>query len=153
MLESPKIIQTQAQQTAVIRLTVPRDEIRQVMGPGIKEVNATVAAQGIEPAGPWFSHHFKMDPKVFDFELGVPVPTPVTPQGRVQPGELPATRAVQAVYVGSYEGLAAAWGEFDAWIAEQGLTPAAGLWECYARGPESTDDPGSFRTELYRPLS
>jgi len=28
---------------------------------------AVVKAQDIGPAGPWFTHHLKMDPKTFDF--------------------------------------------------------------------------------------
>src|SRR5438067_891590 len=88
MLETPQITQTPDQLTAFIRLTVPREEIRNVMGPGIREVMATVAAQGLAPTGPWFTHHLRMDPEVFDFEICVPVDAPVAPAGRVQPGSL-----------------------------------------------------------------
>jgi hypothetical protein len=65
MIERPWITQTAAQLTAVIRLTIPREEIRNVMGPGISELMAAVAAQGIAPAGPWFTHHLRMDPDTF----------------------------------------------------------------------------------------
>jgi hypothetical protein len=51
MLDAPQIAQTTNQLTAVIRLTIPRAEIRNVMGPGIAELMAAVAAQGIAPAG------------------------------------------------------------------------------------------------------
>jgi uncharacterized protein (DUF427 family) len=73
MLDKPRIVQTAVQPAAVIRLTIPRAEIRNVMGPGHRELMAALAAQGIAPAGPWFSHHFRMDPDVFDFEIGIPV--------------------------------------------------------------------------------
>jgi hypothetical protein len=36
--------------TAFIHLTIPRAEIQNVMGPGINELMATIAAQGIAPA-------------------------------------------------------------------------------------------------------
>ena len=39
------------------------------MGSGITEVMAAVKAQGIGPAGLWFTHHRKMDPATFDFEI------------------------------------------------------------------------------------
>jgi hypothetical protein len=68
MLDRPGITQTVARTTAVIRLTIPRAEIRSVMGPGIAELMAAVAAQGVAPAGPIFSHHFRMDPDTFDCE-------------------------------------------------------------------------------------
>jgi len=152
MIDTPQITKTAGQLAAVIRLTVPRAEIRNVMGPGIGEVMAAVAAQGIGPAGPVFSHHFKMDPEVFDFEVGVPVTKAVTAVGRVQPGQLPAARVARTVYHGPYEGLGAAWGEFVAWIAANGHTAAPDLWECYVAGPESIPDPANWRTELNRPL-
>lgn len=153
MIEPPQITQTAAQQAAVIRLTIPREEIREVMGPGIGELMAAVAAQGIAPTGPVFSHHFRMDPKVFDFEIGVPVSAPVSAAGRVKPGQLPAATVARTVYHGSYEGLGPAWGEFGAWIADEGHTPAADLWECYVAGPESSPNPAAWRTELNRPLT
>ena len=47
MLDPPEIVQTRSRPTAVIRLTIPREEIRNVMGPAIGEVMAAVQAQGI----------------------------------------------------------------------------------------------------------
>ncbi len=152
MLSSPHITHSPAQTTAVIRLTVPRAELRTVMGPGIAELMQTVAAQGITPVGPWFTHHLRMAPDVFDFEIGVPTDRPVSPVGRVQPGALPEATVARAVHEGSYEELGAAWGEFSAWIAAEGHTPAEDLWERYVVGPESGDDAAGYRTELNQPL-
>ena len=153
MIDKPQIVETKAQITAVIRLTIPRSEIQKVMGPGIGELMAAIAAQGIAPAGPIFSHHFKMDPEIFDFEIGVPVQKPVAAAGRVKPGQLPAARVARTIYRGPYEGLGPAWGEFEAWIAAAGHTAAPDLWECYVAGPESSPDPAKWRTELNRPLA
>jgi effector-binding domain-containing protein len=153
MLDQPEIVRTTAQSTAVLRLTIPRTEIQNVMGPGYREVMAAVAAQGIAPVGPWFTHHLRMDPDTFDFEIGVPVATPVAAAGRVKPGRLPAATVARTVYRGRYEGLPAAWGEFMAWVAAQGHTPAADLWEIYVAGPESSPDPADWRTELNRPIT
>jgi effector-binding domain-containing protein len=152
MIDAPQLVRTQDQPAAVIRVTIPRQEIREVMGPGITEVMAAVVAQGIGPAGPVFSHHLRMDPGTFDLEIGVPVSAPVTAIGRVKPGELPAALVARTVYRGDYEGLGPAWGEFDAWIKTSGHTPAPDLWECYLAGPESNPDPATWRTELNRPL-
>jgi effector-binding domain-containing protein len=152
MIDPPQIIESPAQMTAVIRFTIPRSEIQKVMGPGIGELMATVAAQGIGPAGPWFSHHFRMDPQIFDFEICVPVTAPAVAAGRVEPGHLPATRVARTVYRGPYEGLADAWGEFNAWIAANELEPGQDFWECYVAGPEKDPDPATWRTELNRPL-
>ena len=91
MLENPHITQTEVQLTAAIRLTIRREEIRNVMGPGLTELMTAVALQGIGPAGPWLTHHLRMDPEIFDFEICVLVTAPVTPVGRVQSSQ-PALR-------------------------------------------------------------
>lgn len=147
-----EIVQTAAQSAAVIRLTVPRHEMSKVMGPSRKELMAAIAAQGIAPVGPWFMHHLRMEPDVFDFEIGVPVASPVSPTGRVKAGQLSATTVARTVYQGGYEGLGAAWAEFNAWIRAEGHTPGPDLWECYVAGPEVDPDPATWRTELNRPL-
>ena len=152
MVENPRVVQTDAQPAAVIRFTIPRDEIRNVMGPGIAELMAAVTAQGVGPTGPVFSHHFKMDPGTFDFELGVPVRAPVAASGRVRPGQLPKATVARAIYRGPYEGLGPAWGEFEAWIAANGYTSCPDLWECYIAGPEASPNPADYRTQLNRPL-
>ena len=152
MIDPPALVESEAQPAAVIRLTIPRDEIQEVMGPAIQEILHAVAAQGMVPAGPVFSHHFKMEPDTFDFEVGVPLTAPVSPAGRVLPGQLPAATVVRTIYTGPYEGLGAAWSEFMEWIGTTGHATAPDLWECYLNGPESSPDPTTWRTELNRPV-
>jgi effector-binding domain-containing protein len=152
MIDTPKVITMEAQQTAMVRLTVPRADIQKVMGPGLAEVKAAVAAQGIETTGPWFTHHLRMDPKLFDFEICLPVKAPITAVGRVKPGNLPPRRVARTVFHGPYEGLGGAWAELLSWMKTEGLAPAADLWEVYLAGPESGPDPAGWRTELNRPL-
>jgi effector-binding domain-containing protein len=153
MIDTPHIAQVAAHSAAVIRLTVPRTEIRNVMGPAMAELKALLAAQGIPPVGPIFSHHFRMDPGVFDFEVGIPVAANVAPAGRVQPGVLPAATVARAIHRGDYQGLGDAWEELDAWITAQGHLTAPGMWESYVAGPESSATPADWRTELNRPIA
>ena len=84
MIETPQIIQTQAQAAAVIRLTVARSEKMKVFGPAVGELMTALAAQDVEPVGAVFAHHLKMSPDTFDFELGVRVTSPVKAAGRVE---------------------------------------------------------------------
>lgn len=153
MIDPPAVTTTTEQPTAVIHLTIPRSDIQKEMGPAHRELFATLAAQQITPMGPWFSHHFRMDPATFDFEVGVPVDAPVKPAGRVRGSRLPAARVARTVYRGGYEGLGDAWGELEAWMKTAGLAPAKELWEIYAAGPETGPDPAAWRTELNRPLA
>jgi effector-binding domain-containing protein len=151
-IDTPRITQTAGLLTAFVHLTVPRGDIRNVMGPGLGEVRAAIAAQGIVATGPWFTHHLKMEPGIFDFEICVPVAAPIDPVGRVKPGQWPVTTVARTIFHGDYGGLGAAWGEFNAWIAAKGYTPRPDLCECYLAGPESGTDPSGWRTELSRPL-
>ncbi|HEY6223265.1 MAG TPA: GyrI-like domain-containing protein [Gemmatimonadales bacterium] len=152
MIDTPEVTQSVAQNAAVLHVTVPRSEIRTVMGPGYREVMDAIRSQGMTPAGPWFTHHLRTDPDVFDFEIGIPVARPIAPAGRVQPGQLPPARVARTVHRGSYEGLGRSWGEFMAWIEKAGHTPGPDFWEAYTVGPEVDPDPSAWRTELNRPL-
>src|SRR6266478_5250198 len=120
MLATPQVIRTDVQKAAVIHLTVPRSEMMKMFGPAVRELMAALAAQEVKPIGAVFAHHLKMSPDNFDFELGVTVATPVKPAGRVKPGQLPASKVARTVYSGPYEGLYAAWGEFDKWMKANG---------------------------------
>ena len=153
MIDEPRIAQLEATPTAVIPLRISRADMPKVMGPAIQEVIAAVEEQGARPIGAVFAHHFRMDPEVFDFEVGVPVSKPVLPAGRVRPGERPATRVVQTLYHGPYEGLPEAWGAFHRWIEEKKLKWAPDIWEVYVVHPDTEPNPANWRTELNRPLA
>jgi len=153
MIDTPLVMQTKAQPAAVIHLRIPRPEMMSAFGPAVEEILTILRAEGVEPMGSAFAHHLAMSPDTFDFELGFQIESPITNAGRVKMSELPArARVAHTVYRGPYEGLPAAWGEFDAWMKAQGLKQGDDLWEIYAYGPHSNPDPATWRTELYRPL-
>jgi hypothetical protein len=59
VIEPLRIIKTKPQLTALIPITVPREDIRKVMGPGLAELKAAIAAQNVAVTGPWFTHHVR----------------------------------------------------------------------------------------------
>lgn len=152
MLSEHQIVETAAEPAAVIRLTILSRDMPKVFGPAVGELLTTLGAQGIEPVGAIFAHHVKLPSDTFDFELGIKVSSPVTPAGRIEPGELPARRVARAIYTGPYEGLPGAWDAFIAWMDANGHKSAPSLWELYSVGPQSTPDAAQWRTELNRPL-
>lgn len=152
MIDTPQIASTDIQHTAYIHYVIPRAEMAKVMRPGMAELMAEVAAQGVAPTGPGFSHHLKIEPDIWDFEISVPVAKPIVAAGRVQPGILRAMRVARTVYHGPYEGLSAGWDALMRWVEENGLRAAPNLWESYLTGPESGSDCSLWRTELNRPL-
>jgi effector-binding domain-containing protein len=152
LIDTPVIITTTAQLTAVIPLVIRKDEMPKVFGPCIRELFAVVAAQKLTPAGPVFAHHFKICADSFEFELGVPILESIRPVGRVKPGLWPAMRVARTVFHGPYQGLPDAWGQFMTWVDTAGHTPAEDLWECYVVTPDSNPDPTTWQTQLNRPL-
>lgn len=152
MIDSPQIVQTQAQLTAVIHLTIPREQMKDEFGPAMNELLSTLAHQGIEPKSAAFAYHLRMPPDMFDFELGFVVEDTVAATGRVKASQLPATKVARTVYHGGYEGLPGAWNEFQKWMKSNELRQDDGLWELYSVGPQSTTNEREYQTELNRPL-
>jgi uncharacterized protein YndB with AHSA1/START domain/effector-binding domain-containing protein len=151
-ISTPEIVDLRAQPMAVIHVTVPHDQIQTVMGPGIQELMAEAARQGIAIVGPWQTHHFRPPTDTFDFEIAVPVASAVKPNGRVAPSTRPAMRALTTTYSGPYDGLGPAWTAFVTWATAQRHATTEDLWELYITGPESGPDASAWRTTLIRPL-
>ncbi len=150
---TPSIVQTEALPMAKIRARVPSREIQSHMGALVAELLAEMQTQGVAPAGPMLTHHFRPPDVFFDFEVCFPVSKPVRPARRMEPGEWPAMRVLRAVHEGSYSGLAAAWGELMAWAVREGIATTEEVWERYLVGPATNPDAAKWRTELNRPLS
>jgi effector-binding domain-containing protein len=152
VIDKPQLLKTVEQEIAFIPITITRDQVQEVMGPGYQELMDALSEQGVEPAGPWLNHHLRMDPENFDFRLSVPISSPILPSGRVEVGLLPAVTVARTIYHGPYDGLPAAWGELDQWILSQGLEKRFDFWECYVQGPEANPDPSFWLTELNQPI-
>lgn len=153
MLGKLEVVATNTIPAAVIHITIPQSEIRNVMGPAMQELMALVAAKGITPAGRIFSHHFIHDPQRFDFEVGIPVSGAVKEVGRVKAGTLPGRKVVRTIYTGGYEQLGAAWGEFSAAVDKAGHRTTGEFWEVYLTGPETGPDGSKYTTELAKVLA
>lgn len=147
MIETPQIVQTEAQLIAAIHLTIPGADMPKVMGPGFNELQHTLEHQHITPTGRWLNHHFRMPRDTFDFEIALPVDDTVAATERVKMSQLPATKALRTVYHGGYEGLGNAWGELIAWAKANDHKFSGEFWEQYTVGPEAGDS-SNYRTEL-----
>jgi effector-binding domain-containing protein len=63
----------------------------------------------------------------------------------------------KSTYHGDYEGLYEAWRQFGELAekelaAQQGFKRGSSIWEVYAFGPESDQDPATWRTGLFARL-
>jgi effector-binding domain-containing protein len=140
-------------QIASIRLVIPRARIGEVMGPAIGSIFRSISVQSIRASGPVLTHHFRIDPEVFDFEVAVPVDRVIADDGEVRASQISSCRVARAVYTGSYEGLAHAWQEFETRLDEMKLSREPNLFERYLRGPESELPPTEWMTELCHVLA
>lgn len=138
---------------AAVRLIIPRARIGEVMGPAIGAIFRTLGQQSVRASGSVLTHHFRIDPDVFDFEVAVPVDHTIVDDGEVRSSELPAWRVARTVYTGPYEGLAQAWQQFESQLDALRLKRAPNLVERYLRGPESELPPTEWMTELCHVLA
>jgi effector-binding domain-containing protein len=151
-LDPPQIVDVPAFKVARIAITTAASEIRPAMHAGLRELRAALANQGVEPTGPWFTHHLKVPDQTFDFEICLPVAVDVKPEGCVTMGEIRAARTARTTYRGDYANLGEAWGQFMQWINSHGVAAAPDLWEVYTSGPEASPHPADWQTQLNRPL-
>ena len=56
MIDAPQVVETAAQQAAVIHVTASRDQVRTVMGAAYRELMAAIAVQRIRPGRIEISH-------------------------------------------------------------------------------------------------
>lgn len=94
-----------------------------------------------------------------DLEIGFPLDGPLFEQLDDDPIEvdglrlvastLPAANVAVTSYVGPYDGMGEAWGEFLGSISAKGFAPGTPFWETYVTEPTPDTDPATLRTDLY----
>jgi effector-binding domain-containing protein len=147
-MTEPELATLDATATAVIAGVVPMAEISGFFDRSFTELATVLGRQGVAPAAAPFARYAGPPGDTVDLEVGFPVHQPVSPEGHVRPGSLPAGRAARLIHAGSYDELADSWGRLGTWIAAQGLTPGTDLWEVYLTEPNPDMDPADLRTEL-----
>ncbi|MCK2221355.1 GyrI-like domain-containing protein [Actinomadura sp. ATCC 31491] len=131
-----------------------------VVGDRIAGVIAWLLDQGVAPAGAPFFRYREIDlpHDRLVVEAGVPVPSPVRPEGDLFTDTLPAGRYVTELHHGHPDGLAAALDRLLSWAAGEGLTwdltekDGVEHWgarlELYLTHPMEEPDLGNWDTEL-----
>lgn len=166
MLTEPKLEDRGARPYLGIRVRVTMKEMETELIPRLLgEVFAWLEQQGVAPAGaPFVRFHVIDMESTLDIELGVPVLIPMSGEGRIHAGVLPAGRYAALVYTGGENGVRANRALLD-WGADQGLVwdtyEARGgdgfgaRYETFLTGPEDEPDPANWDTEVairLRPL-
>lgn len=158
MITKPQIEERAEQPYAGIRTLARLDEFGTVIPQLLDEIFDWLAEQDIKPSGPSFMryHVINMADKM-DVELGVPVVSPVSGDGRVSGGALPAGRYASLIYTGIEYGIKGnaallEWGAqqnlvWDRWEADNGDGFVARV-EFYLTDPDDEPDPAKWETEI-----
>lgn len=152
MTDQPTVVDVDEQPIVIVAGRVAMAEIRTFFDEGFQTLGRFLAESGVQPTGAAFARYPSMPGEVMDIELGFPVAAPIEPSGDVQASTLPAGRVARAIHVGGFDGLPGSWEALGAWIAAEGHTPGAGIWEVYLVEPTPDMDPAELRTELNWPL-
>lgn len=148
-MNEPELTDLSESTTAVVHGVVPMAEIAQFFDRSFGELGKVLGEQGITPTGPAFGRYAGPPGETADVEVGFPTATSVAASGEVRASSLPAGRAARLVHAGNFDQLGQSWGRLSGWIAEQGLTAGADLWEVYVTEPNPEMDPADLRTELF----
>ena|SRR5690348_8625192 len=159
MSHEPQIQERAAQHYAAIPATVTMDGLSGAIDSAYSELFPWLASQGIPPAGPPLIRYLVIDMAgELQVEMAVPVATPITGSGRIQPGALPAGRYVVLRHTGPYDGLVASNAALQRWAQEQGIefdtwdTARGSAWrsrsEHYLTDPSQEPDPAKLETDI-----
>lgn len=148
----PQIVELPSETVAVVRNTVPMEELSAFFGEAFGRVAGAVPAAGGRIAGPPFAWYHGMPGDAVDVSAGFAVAGDVhVPDGGVHVEERPGGRAIVTVHAGSYDGLGETWAELASAAVARGWQGRDDFWEEYLTEP--TGDPDALRTRLVLPLA
>ncbi len=143
-----------ALEVAAVAETVGRADLGAWFAGAVAEVLATLATQHVEPAGPGgsvVSDAFFAD-ESGEITVFVPTSVAVEPAGRVVHLRLPPVELAVIEHAGPHDGIDRTYGALAAHVAERALSVDSAIRERYLVGPDDTDDPSQWRTEIGWPI-
>jgi effector-binding domain-containing protein len=150
MITQPKVENRDAQHYMGIRTQVAMQELGSGIIPQLhSEVMGWLKSQGMEPSGaPFIRYHVINMATALDVELGWPVKTFTTGNGRVCGGTVPAGRYGVILYIGPYDGLMEANRVLIDWAKNTGVA-----WDVRESSRVMSSADGSKRISLIQATS
>lgn len=146
-----KIMKTKEQAGIAVREKVQFADIGPAMGRMFGEVAGYMMQKGLPMMGAPFCYYYSWDDGQVDMEVGFPSSSKIREDGKLHNFSLPALKAAHMTHVGPYEKLMESYQKMEKQMKEQGLKPAAQMWEVYLNDPNTTR-PEALITELYWPV-
>jgi effector-binding domain-containing protein len=159
MISEPKIVNRTEQPYVAIHSQVGAHELPTVIPQNIGEVEGWLGQRGIAPAGaPFVRYNIINMPGMLDIEVGWPVASAVSGNGRIAAGSFPAGRYGMLLHTGDYPGLRDATGALLDWAEKKGLKwdtyesdkgdGFASRFESYLTNPDDEPDLAKHETEV-----
>ena len=137
LIHAPEVL------TAVVRDTVPPDQLSSRIIPLFDQVYAFLPASGI--AHPGLNTILYLNDRI-DLEAGVQISARFSGSDTVHCSALPAGLAAHTAHYGPYNQLGAAHQAVIDWCRAEGLKRTGVRWEVYGHWQ---DDPALLRTDVY----
>jgi len=154
---TPALIELRSvEATAAVAITAVLDD--EELGPWLHgafgELDATLAASGMRPAGPAAGLY---DTELFALGVGtavvfVPVTSPIDDVGRVRVVEIPAADLAVTVHHGSHDDIDRAYGSLASYVAESAISLDGPIRETYLSSFRDTPDADRWSTEIAWPI-
>ena len=159
MNTEPKLDNRTEQQYVGIRVQVPMQEMPAAIDKVFPELFAWLGEQGIAPAGaPFIRYHVINMADHMDIEMGVPVTTAMSGDGRIVGDILPGGRYASVIHTGDYSGLMEANRVLVDWAKENGIAwdrwdhehgdAFRSRYESYLTNPAEEPDTAKWQTEV-----
>jgi effector-binding domain-containing protein len=150
---APEVVELEPQEAIAVRGDVAVADLPAFFERAFHEAAAAAAASDVEIVGPPFGFYPEMPTENVAVEAGFPVSEPAATHGSAHRLVLPGGRVVRAVHIGTYDTMESTYRELQSWMAERGLLPAVGMWECYLSDPQVEPDPATWRTLIVWPIA
>ncbi|WP_068400334.1 GyrI-like domain-containing protein [Kribbia dieselivorans] len=135
---------------AVVRKTVPMNQLGDFYSSTFQAVVAAAEAQGIALTGAPFGKYEGMPTDTADITAGFPTASPLADAGDVHADTLPGGRVIRALHRGHYDTLADTYNAIWQWCQAEGHHPSDVMWENYVNDPQ---DPNDAEVEIIWPLA
>src|SRR5450631_67634 len=151
-MAAPELVKIVQSPAAVVRDTVPVNDLSSFFGRAFGAAAAAAVGQGLELVGAPFAFYPSAPTDVVEVAAGFPVSAAIEPAGAVVPLELPGGQAATIVHVGPYDSMEKTYEQIREWMAGQGFSPADHVWEVYLSDPSTESDPSAWRTQIFWPV-
>jgi DNA-binding transcriptional MerR regulator len=133
------------------------DDFARWIGVAFERLGSFLVDVDVTPTGPAGALYTPeiADDDVEHVEVFLPIAGPIEiPSGTrdITLGEVPSARVAVLVHAGGYESLGETYRALGAWVSRHAAITGERVREWYVVGPDVTDDPHAYRTEIAWPV-